>query len=104
MFCKLFEVDTKGVKAGNNQEAVQGKTRSMFDAAVEKAYNGERGLAWMEVYAGEKAVEVTGDKSGLPLAIKCDASTGENCNEKENAYLTKIGSWTDEKKASELGE
>src|SRR5262245_20833690 len=27
----------------------------VFDAAVEKAYAGERGVAWMEVFAGEKA-------------------------------------------------
>src|SRR3989440_872449 len=27
----------------------------VFDAAVEKAYNGKRKIAWMEVYAGEKA-------------------------------------------------
>jgi isocitrate dehydrogenase len=27
----------------------------VFDAAVEKAYNGERRIAWMEVFAGEKA-------------------------------------------------
>jgi len=27
----------------------------VFDAAVEKAYNGKRKIAWMEIYAGEKA-------------------------------------------------
>src|SRR5207248_7809909 len=27
----------------------------VFDAAVEKAYKGKRKIAWMEVYAGEKA-------------------------------------------------
>ena len=27
----------------------------VFDAAVEKAYGGQRGVAWMEVFAGEKA-------------------------------------------------
>ncbi|MGE5124535.1 MAG: isocitrate/isopropylmalate family dehydrogenase, partial [Acidobacteriaceae bacterium] len=27
----------------------------VFDAAVEKAYQGKRKIAWMEVYAGEKA-------------------------------------------------
>ncbi|MCH7610427.1 MAG: NADP-dependent isocitrate dehydrogenase [Chloroflexi bacterium] len=29
----------------------------VFDAAVEKAYPGERGIAWMEVYAGQKAFD-----------------------------------------------
>src|SRR5205823_877337 len=30
-------------------------SRSVFDAAVAKAYGGKRKIAWMEVYAGEKA-------------------------------------------------
>ena len=30
----------------------------VFDAAVEKAYGGERKIYWMEVYAGEKAYEM----------------------------------------------
>jgi len=29
----------------------------VIDAAVEKAYGGERGIAWMEVYAGQKAYD-----------------------------------------------
>ena len=32
----------------------------VFDAAVEKAYNGKRKIAWKEVYAGEKAFNKTG--------------------------------------------
>ena len=39
-------------------------SRAVFDAAVEKAYGGARRIAWFEVYAGEKANEVTG--SWLP--------------------------------------
>src|ERR1700691_1698986 len=30
-------------------------SRQVFDAAVEKAYGGKRKIAWLEVYAGEKA-------------------------------------------------
>lgn len=30
-------------------------SKRVFDAAVEKAYQGDREIAWMEVYAGEKA-------------------------------------------------
>ena len=30
-------------------------TRQVLDAAVEKAYGGERSIAWCEVFAGEKA-------------------------------------------------
>ncbi|MBX5476556.1 MAG: isocitrate dehydrogenase (NADP(+)) [Clostridia bacterium] len=33
----------------------------VFDAAVEKAYQGKRRIAWMEVLAGEKAHNLTGD-------------------------------------------
>src|SRR5213594_1659699 len=33
----------------------------VFDAAVEKAYGGERRVAWMEVFAGEKAQRDCGD-------------------------------------------
>ncbi len=33
----------------------------VFDAAVEKAYGGKRKIAWMEVLAGEKAFNATGD-------------------------------------------
>jgi len=36
-------------------------TRRVLDAAVEKAYDGQRRIEWMEVYAGEKANEVTGE-------------------------------------------
>jgi len=35
--------------------------RSVFDAAVETAYDGERAIAWTEVLAGEKAEEHTGE-------------------------------------------
>ena len=33
----------------------------VFDAAVETSYGGDRRIAWMEVYAGEKARRITGD-------------------------------------------
>jgi len=33
----------------------------VFDAAVEKAYNGERKIHWKEVYAGEKAFDKKGE-------------------------------------------
>jgi isocitrate dehydrogenase len=38
----------------------------VVDAAVERAYGGKRRIAWMEVYAGEKAVRVYGDDAWLP--------------------------------------
>jgi len=36
------------------------------NTAVEKAYGGERSIAWMEVYAGEKAVNTYGGDQWLP--------------------------------------
>ena len=36
-------------------------TSHVLDAAVAKAYDGERKLVWMEIFAGEKAVQKTGD-------------------------------------------
>ncbi len=41
-------------------------SKRVFDAAVEKAYNGEREIAWMEVYAGDKANDVYGETLWLP--------------------------------------
>ena len=39
-------------------------TRSVIDAAVAKAYSGERSIDWLELLAGEKAFQATG--SWLP--------------------------------------
>lgn len=36
-------------------------SKLVFDAAVEKAYGGERKIQWKEIYAGEKAFEKTGN-------------------------------------------
>ncbi len=36
------------------------------DAAVEKAYKGQRQIAWMEVYCGEKSTKVYGSDTWLP--------------------------------------
>ncbi len=43
-------------------------TRAILDAAVEKAYGGQRSIAWMEVFAGEKAWNMYGqsDDAWLP--------------------------------------
>lgn len=38
----------------------------VVNAAVTKAYNGKRSIAWMEVFAGEKSVKVYGDNMWLP--------------------------------------
>ncbi|MCS6787319.1 MAG: NADP-dependent isocitrate dehydrogenase [Thiobacillaceae bacterium] len=40
--------------------------RAVLDAAVERAYGGRRRIAWMEVYAGEKATRVYGPDVWLP--------------------------------------
>ena len=38
----------------------------VVDAAVKKAYNGERKISWMEIYTGEKSVELYGQDVWLP--------------------------------------
>ncbi len=38
----------------------------VVDAAVEKAYQGQRRIAWMEIYAGEKATSIYGEDEWLP--------------------------------------
>ena len=40
--------------------------RHVVDSAVDKAYGGQRRIAWMEVYAGEKAVGIYGADAWLP--------------------------------------
>jgi isocitrate dehydrogenase len=35
--------------------------QTVFDAAVEKAYSGQRKVEWKEIYAGEKAFNITGE-------------------------------------------
>ncbi len=41
-------------------------SQPVLDAAVEKAYGGERKISWMEVYAGDKSNEVYGEIVWLP--------------------------------------
>lgn len=41
-------------------------SRIVFDAAVKKAYGGQRRVEWFEIYAGEKAVQTYGDNVWLP--------------------------------------
>ena len=40
--------------------------RKVIDAAIEKAYRSQRKIAWMEIYAGEKATKVYGKDVWLP--------------------------------------
>lgn len=40
--------------------------KKVVDAAVEKAYGGKRSIAWMEIYAGEKATHVYDKDTWLP--------------------------------------
>ena len=44
----------------------------VVDAAVEKAYKGEKKISWMEIYTGEKSTKVYGDDVWLP-AVTLDA-------------------------------
>jgi isocitrate dehydrogenase len=40
--------------------------KAVLDAAVAKAYGGQRSIAWMEIYAGEKSTRIYGDDVWLP--------------------------------------
>lgn len=40
--------------------------QKVVDAAVKKAYNGEKKISWMEIYAGGRSVEVYGENTWLP--------------------------------------
>ena len=40
--------------------------KKVVDAAVERAYQGERYISWMEIYAGEKALQLYGNNNFLP--------------------------------------
>jgi isocitrate dehydrogenase len=39
---------------------------TVVDAAVAKAYDGERAIKWMEIYSGEKSLELYGEDEWLP--------------------------------------
>ncbi len=41
-------------------------SQHVFDAAVEKAYGGKKKVAWAEIFAGEKSLEVYGENEWLP--------------------------------------
>lgn len=41
-------------------------SKLVFDAAVQKAFDGKKKIAWMEVYAGQKAVDIYGSDQWLP--------------------------------------
>ena len=41
-------------------------SKRVFEAAVEKAYDGKKKISWMEIYAGDKAVKVYGKNKYLP--------------------------------------
>src|SRR3989339_447279 len=41
-------------------------TRAVLDASVEKSYGGKKKIQWMEIYAGEKSLEVYGANEWLP--------------------------------------
>jgi isocitrate dehydrogenase len=40
--------------------------KAVVDAAIEKAYGGSKSIAWMEIYSGEKSLEVYGEDQWLP--------------------------------------
>ena len=43
--------------------------KNVLDAAVYKAYNGNKKIEWMEIYAGEKAVDIYEITLGFPMKL-----------------------------------
>lgn len=41
-------------------------TQAVLDASVEKSYGGKKKIEWMEIYAGEKSLQVYGENEWLP--------------------------------------
>ncbi len=41
-------------------------SKAVLDASVEKAYGGNKKIVWMEIFAGEKAVDTYGENEWLP--------------------------------------
>jgi isocitrate dehydrogenase len=50
----------------------------VFDAAVQRAYGGERTIAWMEVFAGEKSVATTGEWLPEETSRRCASSASRS--------------------------
>ena len=38
----------------------------VVNTAIDKAYNGDRKIHWMEIYAGEKSLQIYGEEEWLP--------------------------------------
>ena len=45
---------------------VSSAMRVVLDAAVKKAYGGNKKIEWLEIYCGQKAVDIYGDNTWLP--------------------------------------
>ncbi len=45
---------------------IMNASRRIWDAAVNKAYHGDRKISWMEVFAGKKAADVYGNNNYMP--------------------------------------
>ncbi len=41
-------------------------TKRVLDGSVEKTYGGKKRIAWMEIYAGDKAQDVYGEGTVMP--------------------------------------
>src|SRR5690625_6588100 len=59
-------------------------SKKVFDASVEKAYNGKRKIEWKEVLAGQKAFDETGE--WLPQATLDRKSTRLNSSHVAISY------------------
>ena len=60
----------------------------VIDAAVAKAYGGEKKIHWMKVYAGKKATKVYGDNVWLPQEHRRseERRVGKECRSRWSPY------------------
>ena len=55
-------------------------TKHVLDAAVNKAYGGQRKIEWLEVLAGEKAFNKTGQWLPTETLVRRQAQRGASCS------------------------
>ncbi len=75
---KKIELSVKGIPKKNNHPIVPyiegdgigpdiwNAAKRIIDSSVESAYNGKKKIEWMEIFAGEKALDVYGKNEWLP--------------------------------------
>ena len=66
----LFSLPEKGnyhfIEGDGTGPDIWNASKMVLDAAIKKAYKGEKQVAWLEVYAGDKSNAIYGENTWLP--------------------------------------